>query len=180
MGWKSAFGRFHMVTRHHLGEVDAEVFAAICALFQARTCCVVGGWAADFWVGRRTRDHADIDVLMAGGKSEQVAAFWLRRGASQVRVRDSGKVDVIFQQQRVALFPAAAMKSGTEEPSDRTILQDCKWVRLDDLEAPIIDRDHLLAILRDRKAYARNNGISDWKAEHDFSILVDSWVAPYF
>lgn len=93
-----------MVNECGAGEVEEEIFAAICALAQTHACCVIGGWAVDFWAGRRTRVHADIDVLMSRGKSGQIASAWAGWGASRVRLRDSGKVDVIFRQQRIAPF----------------------------------------------------------------------------
>lgn len=178
MDRKPAAGRLHVVSQCGAGEVEEEVFAAICALAQAHACCVVGGWAVDFWTGRRTRGHADVDVLMSRGKSDQVGSVWAGWGASRVRVRDSGKVDVIFRQQRVALFPAVAARPGEEQLSDRVILQERKWGELGGLKAPLIHRDHLLAILGSRIASAKNSGVPDWKAEHDFSVLAGSLHLP--
>ena len=49
-----------------MGNTDFAAVSAVCSLLSGLTVpyWIAGGWAIDLAVGRVTRDHADVDVML--------------------------------------------------------------------------------------------------------------------
>ncbi len=54
---------------------------------------IAGGWAIDLWLGRKTREHADIDIAVL--RADQVPLRGFLRGWSFQFIKDRQRVDWI-------------------------------------------------------------------------------------
>ena len=79
--------------RDEAGGKAAEQLAAIESLDQALRAAgldywLFGGWAVDFWVGRVTRDHNDIDAAAWRRDYEKIRAALLKAGWRHTPMED--------------------------------------------------------------------------------------------
>jgi hypothetical protein len=77
------------VTIGSMGNADFAAVSAVCSLLSGLTVpyWIIGGWAIDLAVGRVTRDHADVDVMLLERDKQ---ALWtdLREDEVQITGRD--------------------------------------------------------------------------------------------
>src|SRR4051812_38518760 len=71
----------------------AEQLAAIDSLHAALAAAAIdywlfGGWAVDFWVGRTTRDHNDIDAAVWRRDYDKIRAALLAAGWQHTPLKD--------------------------------------------------------------------------------------------
>jgi hypothetical protein len=167
--------------RDAAGGKPAEQLAAIQSLDQALRAAgldywLFGGWAVDFWVGRITRDHADIDSAAWRRDYDEVrtallAAGWrhtpLETDVVGTRYRwESSELELTFVEDRdgtiVVPFPEHEVV-WTEEPFGEHERS------LSGVRARVIP----LELLRDGKRRAREGSEEAAKDVADHAALTD-------
>jgi Aminoglycoside-2''-adenylyltransferase len=87
-----------------MGNTDFAAVSAVCSLLSGLTVpyWIAGGWAIDLAVGRVTRDHADVDVMLL---ERDKRALWdeLAEDKVQITGRDKEPRRFTLHSQRLLL-----------------------------------------------------------------------------
>ena len=103
-------------------ETQVAVIAEAVSALEADgiACWLAGGWAVDFLVGRVTRPHRDIDIVIWSGDAERATAALARAGFGEST--STGNELIHFEHMRVPIT-----LSFIERETDGTLVTPGKW-----------------------------------------------------
>ena len=177
----NGYGRHDPAMSDEAGGRAAEQLAAIESLDQALRAAgldywLFGGWAVDFWVGRVTRDHDDIDAAAWRRDYDKIRAALLSVGWRHTPL----ETDVVGTRYR---WRSSELELTFVEDRDGTVVvpipeHEIVWTEepfgddersLSDVRARVIP----LELLRDGKRRAREAPAEAAKDVADHAVLAD-------
>ena len=86
--WK--FDSYPMQLQDMTAESAVELFEALER--KGAQPCVGGGWGVDALLGRQTRDHSDLDLMLPAADLELLFLAFTERGVDRILPRRSGLI----------------------------------------------------------------------------------------